>query len=120
MEEQNKQIKDSVEYRYSRSEDRGTRKYMEDVIHTTHEDFPEKISYFAVFDGHGGKEAAFYAKRHLWKTLKADEGLLSQDPEIVKTAIRNAFHKTHNDMWGEIGKEFNFIKVILSISIDLS
>eukprot|EP00112_Aurelia_sp_Birch-Aquarium-sp1_P025715 Seg871.3 transcript_id=Seg871.3/GoldUCD/mRNA.D3Y31 product="Protein phosphatase 1D" protein_id=Seg871.3/GoldUCD/D3Y31 len=100
MEDQNEQIK--MEYRYSKSDDRGTRKYMEDVMHTTHEDFPDKISYFAVFDGHGGKEAASYARSNLWKTLKADKGLLSQDPEIVKTALRNAFLKTHNDMWGEI------------------
>ena len=109
MDDKNKQIKDNMEYRYSRSEDRGTRKYMEDVIHTTHDDLPKKISYFAIFDGHGGKEAAFYAKSHLWKTLKADERLFSKDPEIVKTAIRDAFHKTHNDMWDEIGKKINSI-----------
>lgn len=107
MEDQNEQIK--MEYRYSKSDDRGTRKYMEDVMHTTHEDFPDKISYFAVFDGHGGKEAASYARSNLWKTLKADKGLLSQDPEIVKTALRSAFLKTHNDMWGEIGKKSNII-----------
>ena len=33
-------------------------------------DLDENTSFFAVFDGHGGKEVALYAGRHLPQILK--------------------------------------------------
>ena len=83
---------------------------MEDVLHTACQDIgSQKTAFFAVYDGHGGKNAALFARYHLWRALKADEQFQSEDAEVVKNAIRKVFHKIHNDMRGEVGKKIIFI-----------
>ena len=83
---------------------------MEDVLHTTHQDTgSEKTALFAVYDGHGGKNASLFARCNLWRALEADKQFQSEDAEVVKNAIQNAFHKTQNDMSGEVGEKIIFM-----------
>ena len=35
-------------------------------------------SFFSVFDGHGGKEAAKYAKENLWEAIKTARGFTAK------------------------------------------
>ncbi len=70
-------------------------------------------SFFAVFDGHGGREAAKFAKKTLWKTLKVHKNFGSDDPESFKQAIVQSFLFTHKSMEDEIGKERNDIFKII-------
>lgn len=60
------------------------------------------FSYFAIFDGHGGKEAAQYSKEKLyWKIIEQDDFWSNDDAKILN-AIRNGFVKCHTDMWKEL------------------
>ncbi len=70
-------------------------------------------SFFAVFDGHGGREAAKFAKKTLWKTLKEHKNFGSDDPESFNQAIVKSFLLTHKSMEDEIGKERNDISKII-------
>jgi protein phosphatase 1D len=61
------------------------------------------FSYFGIFDGHGGKEAAQFAKEKLyWKIVELDD-FWSEDDSKVLSAIREGFVKCHMDMWKELG-----------------
>jgi len=78
----------------------GMRKYMEDEIsieNGTTDRIP--TTYLGVFDGHGGKEAAIYARDNLFDNLKSQPGFFDDNPENVKEAIRQGFIKTHMDMF---------------------
>lgn len=97
-------INESMVYTFSKSTHQGNRKYMEDVAQIK-TDMATKTSFFAIFDGHGGKEAAQFARKHLWKNLKNTDGFESSDSEKVKNAIKEAFLATHNSMKNDIGKE---------------
>lgn len=78
---------------------RGGRKHMEDVLAIELESGERGQAFVAVLDGHGGKEAALYAKDHLWENIKATEGFDTSESEKVKAAIVEGFKKTHQDMW---------------------
>lgn len=78
---------------------RGGRKDMEDVLAIVLEFGERGQAFVAVFDGHGGEEAALYAKDHLWDNIKATEGFDTSESEKVKAAIVEGFKKTHQDMW---------------------
>ena len=91
-------------HRYSKSLNKGTRRYMEDIAQIERVNDPAKGTFFAIFDGHGGKNAARYAKKNLWKMLRSSDDFESDDPEKVKMAIRQAFLTTHQNMWNVLGK----------------
>lgn len=57
---------------------------------------------FAVFDGHGGKEAAHFARDNILGNIKSQKGFFSKDVECVKIAIRDGFIATHYQMWNEL------------------
>jgi len=78
---------------------RGERKHMEDRIAIALDSGERAQAFLAVMDGHGGKEAALYAKHHLWDNIKAAEGFDTSETEKVKAAIIKGFKKTHQDMW---------------------
>lgn len=84
---------------------RGMRKYMEDELSILSETDPVPTTFLGIFDGHGGKEAAIYAKQHLFQNIKAQPGFSSTDVNCVKESIRQGFLKTHNDMFNILGKQ---------------
>ena len=79
----------------------GGRRYLEDYVRLTS---GETITFFSVFDGHSGNEAAKYARKHLWEAIKSSDGFGSKDPTVMKQAIIAGFLKTHEDMWKVRGK----------------
>ncbi|KAG9340559.1 hypothetical protein JZ751_021381 [Albula glossodonta] len=60
------------------------------------------VAYFAVFDGHGGREAAQFARDHLWDFIKKQRGFWSKDDEEVCAAIRKGFVACHHAMWKKL------------------
>ena len=89
--------------------DRGDRKHNEDYISIAGVDLNSlpnvnkgKTShdqrFLAVFDGHGGEEAACYACNHLWSVIKSTEGFGSDVSLTVAKAIITGFLRTHEDM----------------------
>ncbi|XP_073521582.1 protein phosphatase 1D [Phyllobates terribilis] len=116
--------------RVSVSSDQGGRKYMEDVTQILVEPEPGEgelsweeeededpaersgarasgrsgqcVGFFAVFDGHGGREAAHFAREHLWGFIRKQKGFMSRDPEEVCAAIRKGFIACHHAMWKKL------------------
>uniref|UniRef100_A0A4W3K0A3 Protein phosphatase, Mg2+/Mn2+ dependent, 1Db n=1 Tax=Callorhinchus milii TaxID=7868 RepID=A0A4W3K0A3_CALMI len=115
--------------RVSVHSDQGGRKYMEDVTQVVLEPEAEGegeaaaaaaatgtggawergppepragVAFFAVFDGHGGREAAVFARDNLWKCIKKQRGFLSEDPQEFSGAIRKGFIACHYAMWKEL------------------
>nr|XP_033777768.1 protein phosphatase 1D [Geotrypetes seraphini] len=60
------------------------------------------MAFFAVYDGHGGREAAQFARDHLWDFIRKQKGFLSLDPQEVCTAIRKGFVACHHAMWKKL------------------
>lgn len=54
---------------------------------------------FAIFDGHGGREASHFAKDHLMGFIKREKGFFSTKCDVVKAAIRAGFLACHDAMW---------------------
>ena len=85
----------------------GGRKEMEDFTRVIFERDPQQ-ALFAVFDGHGGRHAANFAREHLWRELKRQRGFYSGEINHVVKAIKEGFMATHRAMWKQLGK-FRFI-----------
>lgn len=85
----------------------GGRKYMEDVLAVQFEKGLNtediEFAYFAVFDGHGGPEAAKFAKQCLLDEIKKQRGFWTDDDVQVMKAIRDAFISSHKLMWRNVG-----------------
>lgn len=62
----------SESFAYGTTAMQGWRTNMEDA-HSTELDIGDSTAFFAVFDGHGGKEVAMYAAKHLHLALKETE-----------------------------------------------
>ncbi|KAI4887478.1 hypothetical protein NFI96_031973 [Prochilodus magdalenae] len=67
-------------------------------------DPPKSVAFFAVFDGHGGREAAHFARDHLWDFLKKQRGFWSKDYRKVCDAIRKGFIACHHAMWKKLAE----------------
>ncbi|XP_051980938.1 protein phosphatase 1D-like [Xyrauchen texanus] len=65
-------------------------------------DSRRSVAFFAVFDGHGGREAALFARDHLWDFLKKQKGFWSKDYRKVSAAIRKGFIACHHAMWKKL------------------
>uniref|UniRef100_A0AAV2J230 DNA 5'-3' helicase n=1 Tax=Knipowitschia caucasica TaxID=637954 RepID=A0AAV2J230_KNICA len=63
---------------------------------------PESVAFFAVFDGHGGAEAARFARDHLWSFIKNQRGFWSLCDRSVCNAIRRGFVACHHAMWKKL------------------
>ena len=63
---------------------------------------PRSVAFFAVFDGHGGREAAQFARDNLWEFIKKQRGFWSKCEEEVCCAIRKGFVACHHAMWKKL------------------
>lgn len=105
-------MKSRMVVRISAEAHQGGRRYMEDLTSTLHErvrvgkDIGQ--CYIAVYDGHGGCEAAYFARGMLWNTIKKQRGFYSHDPAHVVKAIKEGFLATHRAMWKQLGKLFYY------------
>lgn len=81
----------------------GGRKYMEDVFSVAYQQTEDEkdleYAYFGIFDGHGGREAALYAKTHLMDAITSNRNFWSDDDQMVLKAIREGFLTTQQNMW---------------------
>lgn len=94
----------------------GGRKYMEDMFSVayqqTSDDKDLEYAFFGIFDGHGGGEAATFAKEHLMDIIVKQRNFWSDKDEDVLRAIKDGYINTHYAMWRELG-EFFFILALL-------
>ncbi|XP_043974502.1 protein phosphatase, Mg2+/Mn2+ dependent, 1Da isoform X2 [Gambusia affinis] len=60
------------------------------------------VAFFAVFDGHGGSEAAQFARDCLWEYIKKQRGFWSDSDREVCSAIRKGFVACHHAMWKKL------------------
>lgn len=65
------------------------------------------------FAGHGGAEAATYAKEHLINLIVNQKLFWSDDDQDVLRAIREGYIATHLSMWREQG--LNAVLVFTSL-----
>lgn len=61
-------------------------------------------AYVGVFDGHGGKEAAKYARENLWEVIQQQPKFQTQDVACVREAIKDAYIQLHETMLASRGK----------------
>lgn len=87
----------------------GGRKYMEDMFCVAFQPTPDdkdlEYAFFGIFDGHGGGEAATFAKEHLMDSIVKQKNFWSDRDEDVLRAIRDGYMNTHYAMWRELGME---------------
>ncbi|XP_057357253.1 protein phosphatase 1D-like isoform X2 [Manis pentadactyla] len=62
------------------------------------------VAFFAVCDGHGGREAAQFVRKHLWGFIKKQKGFTSSEPAKVCAAIRKGFLACHLAMWKKLAE----------------
>ena len=55
-------------------------------------------AFVGVFDGHGGKEAALYARERLWDLIQEQSKFRTTDREKVMEAITDAYLGLHREM----------------------
>ncbi|XP_061461378.1 protein phosphatase 1D isoform X2 [Rhineura floridana] len=60
------------------------------------------VAFFAVCDGHGGREAAHFARENLWTFIKKQKGFRSHEPAAVCAALRKGFLACHRAMWKKL------------------
>nr|XP_012138882.1 PREDICTED: uncharacterized protein LOC100877954 isoform X1 [Megachile rotundata] len=86
----------------------GGRKYMEDMFSVAFQSTPDdkdlEYAFFGIFDGHGGGEAATFAKEHLMNDIVKQKNFWSERDEDVLRAIRDGYVNTHYAMWRELDK----------------
>ncbi|CBY11523.1 unnamed protein product [Oikopleura dioica] len=94
------QMKNNVKLHVSIAEDWGARPYMQDAtaIHFEKLKNSEECAAFAIYDGHGGDSASFFARDNMMKFIKKEEGFMSSNTEIVKKALKKAFLACHGAM----------------------
>lgn len=95
----------------------GGRKYMEDAfcvaVQSSYEpsdhvsSLPQETPafiYAGIFDGHGGKEAALFAKDKLLQNITDQKEFWTDDDNLILEAIRQGFLTTHQAMLNEQGE----------------
>lgn len=86
----------------------GGRKYMEDYFSVAYQQSEDEqnleYAFFGIFDGHGGSEAAHYAKEHLMRLIVQQKLFWSSSDDDVLRAIREGYIACHNAMWREQGE----------------
>lgn len=90
----------------------GGRKYMEDMFSVAYQESNDEknleYAFFGIYDGHGGHEAASYAREHLMTTIVNQKLFWSDCDEDILKSIREGYIQTHYAMWKIQGKYFFF------------
>lgn len=63
------------------------------------------ILFYVYYTGHGGADAAQYAKEHLINLIVNQKAFWSNDDAEVLRAIKEGYIATHYAMWREQGRE---------------
>lgn len=98
---------------------------MEDLFSVAYQQTEDErdleYAFFGIYDGHGGSEAAAFAKEHLMDSIVKQRQFWSDNDEDVLKAIRNGYMLTHLNMWKELGKHtFPRINIVSkALSYDL-
>ncbi|KAI4455103.1 alphabet isoform e-related [Holotrichia oblita] len=83
----------------------GGRKYMEDFFSVAYQQTEDErdleYAFFGIYDGHGGAEAAAFAKERLMETIVRHKFFWSDNDEDVLRAIKLGYIATHYAMWKE-------------------
>ncbi|KAF5290114.1 hypothetical protein FQA39_LY14895 [Lamprigera yunnana] len=86
----------------------GGRKYMEDFFSVAYQQTEDErdleYAFFGIYDGHGGAEAAAYAKEHLMELIVRQKNFWSDNDGDVLKAIKEGYIATHYAMWKEQAK----------------
>lgn len=89
----------------------GGRKYMEDFFSVAYQQTEDErdleYAFFGMYDGHGGPEAAAYAKEHLMEFIVRQKSFWSENDDDVLRAIKDGYIATHYAMWQEHCKRLN-------------
>ncbi|UJR16479.1 hypothetical protein I4U23_003382 [Adineta vaga] len=102
-----------VNLRITTNSNQGGRKYMEDTyaialqrLNPSEKESPISLAYFGIFDGHGGKEAAEFARQHLCQHILEQDEFWSDtsDDKQILSAIRKGFLSCHKEMWNHVEK----------------
>jgi len=82
---------------------------MEDQFSVAYQESPIthelEYAFFGIYDGHGGPEAALFAKEHLMLEIVKQKQFWSDQDEDVLRAIREGYIATHFAMWREQGEQ---------------
>ena len=105
----------TVHLRVSVEAAQGSRKSMEDYTSVAIEPREDSECFFGVFDGHGGHQAAFFARQNLWETIQKQRDFYSTDPNEVGKAIKRAFVEVHKAMWKERGRTYDMEKTFTNV-----
>lgn len=96
----------------------GGRKYMEDYFSVAYQQSENakdlEYAFVGIYDGHGGAEAATFAKEHLMMEIINQKLFWSDSDQDVLRAIREGYIATHYAMWRDQG---GFIVPIVFILI---
>lgn len=86
----------------------GGRKYMEDMFSVAYQQTVDmkdlEYAFFGIFDGHGGPQAATFAKENLLDSIVSQKQFWSNNDEDILGAIREGYLTTHYNMWKDLGK----------------
>ncbi|XP_061389908.1 serine-rich adhesin for platelets [Musca vetustissima] len=86
----------------------GGRKYMEDYFSVAYQQSENakdlEYAFIGIYDGHGGAEAATFAKEHLMMEIINQRLFWSDSDHDVLRAIREGYIATHYAMWREQDK----------------
>lgn len=98
----------------------GGRKYMEDKFSVAYQQTVDlkdlEYAFFGIFDGHGGPQAASYAKEHLLDSIVNQRNFWSNDDDEILRAIREGYLATHYAMWKDIGKILNLLIEVMFLA----
>ncbi|KAI9590446.1 uncharacterized protein LOC119633922 isoform X1 [Glossina fuscipes] len=83
----------------------GGRKYMEDYFSVAYQQSENakdlEYAFIGIYDGHGGAEAATFAKEHLMMEIIKQKLFWSDSDQDILRAIREGYIATHYSMWRE-------------------
>ncbi|XP_037041078.1 uncharacterized protein LOC119077855 [Bradysia coprophila] len=87
---------------------RGGRKYMEDFFTVAYQQSEDEkdleYAFIGIYDGHGGAEAARFARKHLINLIVNQKLFWSENDDDILKAIREGYIATHYAMWREQDK----------------